>query len=237
MAKGIFVTGTDTGAGKTLVAAGLARCLSRRGIKTAVMKAVQTGGTIKEDQLVSDDLEVLISGISLQEPLGLLNPYCLPQACSPHLAARMAGTEIEPHKIIEAYNQLAGRYEAVIVEGAGGLLVPLRDNYLMADLAYDLSLPLLIVADNKLGVINHAVLTVECARNRNLDVKGLVFNQTEPGVPDFIQRDNPEIITQLTKAPLMGIIPCQEGDVITKVRATANLLQDSLVVDSFLMNS
>ncbi|MBI5788724.1 MAG: dethiobiotin synthase, partial [Candidatus Schekmanbacteria bacterium] len=178
MTKGIFITGTDTGVGKTVVAAGLACLLSRQEKKTAVMKPVQTGGVWQNGRLISEDLELLKSGISLNEPQELLNPYCFPEPCSPHLAARLAGTKIEPGKIIGAYGQLALKYERVIVEGAGGLLVPLTEKYLLADLVRDLNLPLVIVVSNRLGVINHAVLTVECARQRGLEILGIVINHT-----------------------------------------------------------
>lgn len=207
MAKGIFVTGTDTGVGKTLIAAGLACKLSQQGKKVAVMKPVQTGGVSKEGGLVSEDLELLLAGINLDEPVELLNPYCLPEPCSPHLAARLAEVEINPSNIIDAYNKVSTKYEVVIVEGAGGLLVPIKHDYLMADLAKDLSLPLLIVANNQLGVINHTALTIECAKARELDVLGVVFNHAWDLPPSPIQLDNPDIIAKITKVQLLEIIP------------------------------
>ena len=235
MPKGFFVTGTDTGVGKTLVAAGLAYCLRRRGINLAVMKPVQTGGVVKGGRLVSEDLELLLEGVKLNEPLELLNPYCFPEPCSPHLAARLAGTEIDPSRIISAYKQLADCYEVVIVEGSGGLLVPLREDYLMADLSRDLSLPLLVVADNRLGVINHAALTVKCAQARGLEILGVLLNQTKFLPPDPIQRDNPAIIARITQVPLLGAVPYREAQGAELLPAIAALLEDTLVVDSLLL--
>ena len=234
MSKGFFVTGTDTGVGKTAISAGLAYCLKRRGIKVAVMKPVQTGGVSEGGRLISEDLQVLLQGVRLNEPLELLNPYCLPEPCSPHLAARLAGLEIEPGKIINAYRQLADCYEVVIVEGAGGLLVPLREDYLTADLVKELELPLLIVANNILGVINHAALTVECALLRGLKVLGTLLNHTEFSPPNPIQRDNPAIISKITEAPFLGTVPYRPHEE-NWVQSIATLLEETLVVDSLLL--
>lgn len=229
--KGIFVTGTNTGAGKTAIAAGLALSLKKRGFRVAVMKPVQTGGIIRGGELVSGDLEMTLSGLNLNEPRELLNPYCLPEPCSPHLAAKLANIGIIPRKIIDAYRQLSSRYDIVIVEGAGGLLVPIREDYLMADLARDLDLPLLIVADNILGVINHTLLTIECARNRKLDIAGMVFNHTSDSTGP-IQEDNPKIVAQISGVNLLGKIPFQPNNI--SAESMAELLDKNFNFDLLL---
>jgi dethiobiotin synthetase len=203
--KGIFITGTDTGVGKTVVAAGIAGALKQKGINVAVMKPVQSGGVWRKKRLVSLDLEMMRKAIGLTEDINLLNPYCLEPPMAPFLAAEISGIEIKTKKILEAYWQLAEKYEFLIVEGAGGLLVPIRDDYLMADLIKDLKLPLLVVARPSLGTINHTALTIKYAQSQGLPIKGVIINGLrEMGL---VEKTNPQIIERITSVPVLGIIP------------------------------
>jgi len=202
--KAVFVTGTDTGVGKTFVAAGLAAALRKRGIDVGVMKPVATGR--------SGDARALIKASGSRDPLDLINPIHLKAPLSPHLAAKLEGKRVDVHVIERAFKTLVARHEVVIVEGAGGLLVPLRDKFTMADLAKRLRLPIVIVARDSLGTINHTSLTIEAARARGLKVLGVVVNRTKPGRPDLAERLNPSAIAAATKVPILAVLPWRPPD-------------------------
>jgi dethiobiotin synthetase len=213
--QAVFVTGTDTGVGKTFVAAGLAAALKRRGVDVGVMKPVASGA--------ADDARALIRAAGVDDPLDLVNPIRLKEPISPHLAARREGRRIDLRVIDRAYRELARRHDVVIVEGAGGLLVPIRDGFTMADLAKRLGLPLLIVARDALGTINHTTLTVEAARARGLKVLGVVVNRMKPGRPDLAERLNPKAIADAARVPVLASLPWRPAkrafNVIAKVLA------------------
>lgn len=197
--KSVFVTGTDTGVGKTFVAAGLAAALRRRGVDVGVMKPVATGR--------SDDAKSLLKASGARDPLDLVNPVHLKAPLSPHLAAKLEKTRVDVRRIDRAFQELQARHEVVIVEGAGGLLVPIRDGFTMADLAKRLGLPLLIVARDTLGTINHTTLTVEAARSRSLKVLGVVVNRSHPGRPDLAERLNPAAIAEAACVKVLASLP------------------------------
>jgi len=195
---GVFVTGTDTGVGKTFVAAGLAAALRRRGADVGVMKPVATGR--------SEDAKILLKASGARDPIGLVNPIHLKAPLSPHLAAKLEKTRVDLGRIDRAFEELQARHQVVIVEGAGGLLVPIRDGFTMADLAKRLGLPLLIVARDALGTINHATLTVEAARARGLKILGIVVNRSRPGRPDLAERLNPAAIAKASRVKVLASI-------------------------------
>jgi dethiobiotin synthetase len=207
MGGGLFITGTDTGVGKTVIAAGLAAYLKSRGVKVAVMKPIQTGGKPVNGGLVSEDLELLAKAAAIDESRELLNQYCLSLASAPNLAARVAGIKIDPERIIRAYQKLKRQYQVVIVEGAGGLMVPIQDDYTFVDLIKALGVPLLIVGRAGLGTINHTALTVKCAQSEEIPVKGIILNHASPASDDIVEKSNPDIIRQLTGIPVWGVIP------------------------------
>jgi dethiobiotin synthetase len=201
--KGVFVTGTDTGVGKTVVAAGVAALLRSRGLNVGVMKPVAAGG--------QGDAEVLRRAAGADDGLDLINPVNLRHPLSPNVAAQVEGVEIDVARIERAARQLARRHDLLIVEGAGGLLVPVRDNFNMADLALTLGLPLLIVARRGLGTINHTLMTVECAQTRGLAVAGVVYNDAVRIEEGTAERTNPEVIERLTGVPCLGLVPFVAG--------------------------
>jgi dethiobiotin synthetase len=207
MWKGVFITGTDTGVGKTVIAAGLAAYLKSGGVKVAVMKPVQTGAKPVNGRVESEDLKLLLKAVAIDEPHELTNPYCLELASAPDLAAKLAGIQIEPQQIIRAYQKLTTGYRTVIVEGAGGLLVPIRDGYTFVDLVKELKLPILIVARATLGTINHTALTVKCAQSEGIPVAGIILNHASPGADGLVEKHNPAIIQQLTGVPVWGTVP------------------------------
>ena len=197
----LFITGTDTGVGKTIITAGLTALLQAHGKKAIPMKPVQTGGIPAEDLKVYRQ----ITGLPLKEKA--INPYCLTPPASPMVAAHLTQKNIDPAKIKAAYLQLKKKYEIVLVEGAGGLAVPFSPTYTFADLARELKLPLLIVARSSLGTINHTVLTVNYALQHGLQVKGIIINGFQNEKATTIEKSNPRVIELLTGIPILGVLP------------------------------
>ncbi len=237
--KGIFITGTDTGVGKTVVSAALALTLKQSGNKVAVMKPVQTG----TDSGGNLDIEFIQSVIETNYPLDNVCPYRFSHPLAPLVAANLVGERIDLERIKSCYYKLASIHDTVIVEGAGGLLVPLTDNYLMSDLASNLGLSLIIVTRPSLGTLNHTLLTVESAKARGLKVMGIIINQF-PSYPGLAERTNPELILKMTGEPILGILPfdlgiCVEEGRIGKLREIASAsftseLGGSFKVEEFL---
>lgn len=174
--RGVFITGTDTGVGKTFAAAGMARALRASGVDVGVMKPVETGCPVEGGELRPRDALTLMEASGCKDELNDINPYRFSPALSPHIAAREAGVEIDISRLVRTFEVLAGRHDLTIVEGSGGLIVPLAEGITTADLAARLAIPVVIVAANRLGVINHTLLTVEYARSRGVEVKGIVLN-------------------------------------------------------------
>ncbi|AOT70953.1 dethiobiotin synthase [Geosporobacter ferrireducens] len=177
MAKGIFILGTDTDVGKTVITAGLVHTLRSKGHHACSFKSVQSGGIDEGGKLISADTRFVKRVADFQEDDSLLNPYCLKTPVSPHLAARLEGIEIEKEKIFNAYNTLCQRYDFIVAEGSGGLMVPLlHKDYMIYHLIQDLGLPVIVVAKAGVGTINHTCLTVQAARHFGIGVKGIIIN-------------------------------------------------------------
>lgn len=205
MAKGIFITATDTGVGKTVVSAALAALLRSRGVNVGVMKPVTSGCTEHDGKLVSEDAEVLTAaaGIRLSNDVA---PYLLREPVAPSIAAEKDGVRIEFSRILAAFHRLADEHEFVIVEGAGGLMVPLAGGLLVADLVKLLALPLLVVARPDLGTVNHTILTCMAAKQLDLDLRGVIVNNF-PENPGLAESAAPHLIDSLSGAPLLGRFP------------------------------
>ena len=207
MNKGFFITGTDTGIGKTVVAEGLIRALKAKGLSVCPMKPVESGCSRKKGELFPPDAVTLLKASGVDETLDAVNPYRLRNPLAPSVAAEIEGIKIEKKKIISACNRFSKKYDITVVEGAGGIMVPIYKKYLFLDLAVDLGLPLLIVARPGLGTINHTLLTIEAARSRGLDIAGIVINyamKTRNGLPE---KTSPEVIEKLGGVPVLGIVP------------------------------
>ncbi|MFN3648302.1 MAG: dethiobiotin synthase [Armatimonadota bacterium] len=202
---GIFVTGTDTGVGKTVVTASLVAELRRRGHDAGAMKPVETGIDPAADPALRD-AERLRRAAGAVDPPELVCPLTLREPLAPSVAARLEGREVELEPLFAAYRELRRRHDLLFVEGAGGLGVPLRDDYLMSDLARDLELPVLVVARPSLGTINHTLLTVRFARSAGLRVMGVVISGY-PDDPDLAERTSPAEIERLAGTPILGIVP------------------------------
>ncbi|HEV2727986.1 MAG TPA: dethiobiotin synthase [Solirubrobacterales bacterium] len=197
MAQGVFVTGTGTEVGKTVVAATIARTLAAEGRRVAVFKPTVTG----LDEGVETDHELLRRASGSGQSDDEIAPYRYGLPASPHLAAALAGEEIDPERLWRAAAAAAEGAEAIVCEGVGGLLVPLSPTYLVRDLAADLGYPLVVVAGPGLGTINHTLLTVEAARAAGLEVAAVVLNPW-PDAPSEIERSNRETIASLAEIPV-----------------------------------
>jgi dethiobiotin synthetase len=197
MTRGIFITGTDTEIGKTAIAAGLAACFKKRGHHIGVMKPVAAGSRA--------DAHILKQASGVDDPLGDINPIYLKNPLSPNIAAELENRHIDLQILLNTHDKLSAKYQAMLIEGAGGLLVPLNDNLLMADLAAQLHYPLLIVARAALGTINHTLLTIEAARARHLAILGIIYNTSHPSQIGLAT--SPDVITRISGVPSLGIVP------------------------------
>ncbi len=241
-AKGVFITGTDTGVGKTIVAAAIIRALMSKGIKVGAMKPIETGckkrhgarGT-GHGKLIPADGIFLREMAGMSDPLDLVVPARFEYPLAPMVASELEKRPVDPDKIAEAYAELSGKYDFMVVEGAGGLLVPIRNSeelrvmsnelknkkdtknssrithhaspYFMADLIKDLRLPMVVVARPALGTINHTFLTVEYAMRKGIEVLGVIINYSSPPGRSIAEKTNPEVLKKLCPAPVIGIVP------------------------------
>ncbi|HSD60380.1 MAG TPA: dethiobiotin synthase [Burkholderiales bacterium] len=200
--RGLFLTGTDTGVGKTLVACALLHALAGRGLRVAGMKPVAAG---RETDGGFHDVEGLMAASNVPAPRELVNPCAFDPPIAPHIAAARAGVRIDLRRIRDAYAMLAGMADAIVVEGAGGFLVPLNEREDFADLARALDLPVVLVVGMRLGCLNHAALTAEAISRRGLRFAGWVANRIDPAMDAF--DDNLATLRERLPARLMGVIP------------------------------
>lgn len=211
MKRGLFITGTDTGVGKTVVTAALAIVLRRRGVNVGVMKPVATGCVRRREGLVSEDAEFLAEAADAPEPLHEICPLRLAEPLAPTVAAARAGLTLDLALVMEAWRRLRAAHDVMLVEGIGGLLCPVTPKASAADLAKWLGLPVLIVARAALGTINHVALTVEAARARKIEIAGIVLNRYDRDSEDVAQMTNPDEIQRVTDVPVLGLVPEDRG--------------------------
>ncbi|MCF6284407.1 MAG: dethiobiotin synthase [Candidatus Hydrogenedentes bacterium] len=215
MQNGLFITGTSTDVGKTIVTAGILRYLRQQGQDIVPMKPVQTGATQVAGEWRAPDLEVHLKAAGLSvgpEERPWMSPYCYEPACSPHLAGRMADRYLSIDHCVECAMELGARHQGVLIEGAGGLLVPLNEDETQLSLIISLEVPVLIVAHIGLGTVNHCLLTIEALRSAEVPIAGVVFNAPTPGAgDDFIGRDNPKAVAQFGGVDVLGNLPYFDG--------------------------
>jgi dethiobiotin synthetase len=203
--KGIFVTGTDTGCGKTEVSLGLMAAWQVRGVRTLGMKPVATGCAPGPSGLQNADAQRLQAQGSSLAPYGLVNPYAFAPPIAPHIAAGQAGVEIELGPIAGACRTLAAESDLVVVEGVGGWRVPLSASLSVSDLPKVLDLPVLMVVGLRLGCLNHALLTAESIRAQGAHLAGWVANGIDPGM---LEADaNLATLAALIGSPCIGVVP------------------------------
>jgi dethiobiotin synthetase len=200
-----FVTGTDTGVGKTLISCALLYAFAAQGHRVIGMKPVAAGGCDDNDH--NDDAKSLRAAGNVQASFGQINPYCFAHAVAPHLAAKFAGVSINLDRIVQSYSELAAQADVVIVEGAGGFKVPLNDHQDMADLAMQLELPVILVVGMRLGCINHALLTADAVAACGLRLAGWVANSVDANMA--MRDENIATLKLRIKAPLLGVVPHQ----------------------------
>jgi dethiobiotin synthetase len=205
--KGFFITGTDTGVGKTRITLAVMRALQLQGLRIAGMKPVASGCEMTAEGMRNDDALLLQNYASERSPYDVINPYAFAPPIAPHLAAARCGVTIEFTRIIAGYQQLAAASDGVVVEGAGGWLVPLNDAQTIADLAIALNLPVILVIAIRLGCINHALLTVQAIRASGCVLVGWVANHVTPA--DAQSADIISSIHERIAAPLLAEVSYQ----------------------------
>ena len=207
MSQGYFVTGTDTGVGKTLISAALVHLFALQGLKAVGMKPVAAGCREEHGVLISEDVEILQAASNVRLPLNVINPYAFKPPLAPHIAAKMTGRQIELSVINRAFLQARLNADVVVVEGVGGFCVPINDIQSMADVAVACDLPVILVVGMRLGCINHALLSVEAILARGLVLSGWVANCIDPEMAALTQ--NLDALKALIPAPCLGVIPFQ----------------------------
>ena len=202
---GLFITGTDTGIGKTHVACAIVTALNLRGLRTTVMKPVASGCRLGENGLQNEDALALMSAASIHQSYDDVNPYAFEPAIAPHIAAERAGRNVELEEIRRRYTKNLLHSDVCIVEGVGGWMVPLNEDETVADLAAVLQVPIVLVVGIRLGCINHALLTIEQIERDDLPLLGWVANIIDPDME--MQEENIEALKQRIPYPLLGTLP------------------------------
>lgn len=215
MGYAVFISGTDTEVGKTVIAAGLALALKKRGVDVGVMKPIVTGCRSRRGKRFSEDVDYLVCASGCDDAPELVCPCMLRDPLAPEVAAQREGVRIDLRKITRAFKELCRRHEVLIVEGAGGLFVPIKSKYFMIDLAAAFASPLIVVARPGLGTINHTLLSCEAARARDIDLAGVIINGYARR-PSLAERTNPEVIRRYARAPLLGVVPHLPGVSVEK---------------------
>lgn len=217
-ARGFFVTGTDTGVGKTLFAAALTRAFARGGARVAVMKPVASGAVRAPEGLRSEDALTLMAEASVAAPYETVNPYCFLPPIAPHIAAAQVGMRIDLDVLRARYRSLASGVDCVIVEGAGGWLAPITRDAGMAEIACTLDLQVILVVGMRLGCLNHALLTYESIRARAGNFAGWVANGIDPAMERAAE--NHETLRQRLGEPLAVIPPLELPGALPDLSAT-----------------
>ena len=206
MNKGLFITGSDTGVGKTFITAGLTLLFKSRGLDTGVMKPVASGCRMEEGAVVSQDVVTLRDIAGIDDDMELINPYRFIEPLSPNYASKKQGIEVDMRRIRDSFCILSKRHDVVLVEGIGGLMTPISNRYTVADLIRYLNLPAIIVVSKRLGAINHTLLSISKAKDMEIGLKGIILNETEPvseGIDDSIKDE----LNEHTDIPVIGDIP------------------------------
>jgi len=209
MPRSIFVTGTDTGIGKTLASSALLHAFGSLGARTAAMKPIASGAVWQSGRLLNDDVEQLAATANVKLPLEMTTPYLFEEPAAPHLVAAAVGVTLELERIVACYEQVRTRADVVVIEGVGGFRVPLDDTLDTADLTVALGLPVVLVVGIRLGCISHALLSAEAIVARGLTLAGWIANQVDP----HMRHGEANIDTLRTRlerqygTPLLGNIP------------------------------
>jgi dethiobiotin synthetase len=238
--KGLFVTGTDTGVGKTFVAGGLARCLRDQGIRPGVFKPVETGCPMRQGKRIPRDGSFLRHMAGATEPLDEIVPYRLAAPMAPHVAADVEGVRIDIRLIHRSFRRISSRHTCTLVEGAGGILVPVTRKRTMVNLIEQCGLSVLLVSRIGLGTLNHTLLTLYYLAQHRIPVAGIILNdpvgQRDPSAPS-----NPSVLERSTPTPILGNIPHANGLRMTRefgnriARRVARYVRIETIIDRFIL--
>jgi dethiobiotin synthetase len=208
---GIFITGTSTGVGKTIVAAGLAWALRKRRIDVGVMKPFATANRVFSRKYRSQDTAILATASRVNDPDGELNPFFYSIACSPLVASELKHEPpVSIERALEALQNLGKKHDFLIAEGIGGIMVPLTENESIAGFAKRTELPLLIVSTSKLGTLNHTLLTVMACREFGLNIRGIILNKMSKK-PNVVEQKTVEVIERLTDMKVLAVLPVSKS--------------------------
>jgi dethiobiotin synthetase len=232
--KGFFITGTDTGVGKTIIAGALIKVLCHLGVKTGAMKPVESGCVREGEILIPSDGMFLKQMAQMQEPVTQVSPCCFESPLAPLAASELEQRSVSVTAIKKAFYNFYTNYDAVIVEGIGGLMVPLKTDYFVVDLAKEIGLPLIVVTKPGLGSINHVMLTVNYALKEGLQVAGIIIDYSLPPENSLAEETNPPLLKQICPAPLIGIFPYLRNRDENIIEKTAQKNLDLEVIKKYL---
>lgn len=208
--RGVFITGTDTGVGKTVVATSMVRSLVQAGHRIAVMKPVAAGANETPTGLQNEDAVALMAAANVPATYEAVNPYCLKLAASPHIAAANEGISIKLAPIVQAFGHLTRTSDLVVVEGAGGWQAPINETETMADIAVALDVPVVLVVGLRLGCLSHALLTAEAIEARGLTCVGWIGNHLQPRFDHAAE--NIATLEARLAAPLLDVVPFRPAE-------------------------
>ena len=207
MPKGFFVTGTDTGVGKTIMAGALLKAMIFLGAKPCAMKPLESGCGKEGDVLVPYDGMFLKQMAHVDEPLHLITPCCFENPLAPLAASEEEMTDADLMAVRKTYTKLSQKYDSIVVEGIGGIMVPIRKDYFVSNLAAEFELPLVVVTRPGLGTINHTMLTVHYALREGLKVAGVIINYSRSPEHSMAEKTNPVVLAKICPVPIIGIFP------------------------------
>ncbi|HJU13846.1 MAG TPA: dethiobiotin synthase [Candidatus Nitrosotalea sp.] len=203
--KSYFITGTDTGVGKTMMTASIAFLLRKRGIDVGVMKPIASGGE-RKGRFKSEDVEMLHDASGVEDSESTINPVFLPIPASPYDASKALGVGIDTSVVFEKFEHLTKSHQMLLVEGIGGIMVPITRDYFVADMIKQMGLEAIIVTRSTIGTINHTVMTVETCKRYGIPIKGLIINYfDEKGGP--AERNAPSTLHEITGLHILGVVP------------------------------
>lgn len=206
--QGLFVTGTGTEVGKTIVSAALLLCLLERGLDAGYFKPVASGGQLHQGRLVNPDVLLVRRLSGLADSFEQMNPFCLRLPLAPLMASRLEGAPLSLDRLRASWREASGRHAFTVVEGAGGVMVPLMENLTVLDLMAQMGLPVLVVGHAGLGTINHTLLTIEAVQRRGLPMLGFCFSGPRPDeLDDPAVEHNPALISEMSGVPFLGALP------------------------------
>jgi dethiobiotin synthetase len=229
--RGIFITGTSTGVGKTLVAAGLAWALRKRNVDVGIMKPFATANRVFSAKYRSQDTAILAKASGVNDPDCRLNPFFYPIAASPLVASELnQGAAVNINKAVHSLKDLGKKHDFLIAEGIGGIMVPLTENEYFAGFAKRVDIPIIIVATAKLGTLNHTLLTVMACEKFGLKITGIILNKI-PKKPNIVEQKTAEVIERLTHVKVLALVPFSQE---VSYPAIGKVLDHDLNLDKIL---